>query len=295
MSKRPTIAADTAHAWARSLALDNPHAKSVLRALALYADQNGCCYAGLDRLADDTDLTIDTVRRRLVWLEGIGAIQRRPQWIDASGRRNGDGRGKCTSDEVQLLMDAEPEEISRRAKRANGDKASGPRRRTGLQPPVSPTLALAVEQGTESSERELEQEGSESARAREPLVSEAATKLAGECLLALGLEPEHPPDGWYGLAYDCEVLVKRGCDPPLVVATFAQFRGKNKPKAYVLKAVDTAHRKPTGPYEKTQRSYDGSGEKPAAGWQSSRDAFRRARAELKASVAAARGGEGGSG
>jgi hypothetical protein len=42
-------------------------------------------------LAEDTELSQQTVRNRLAWLEEIGAIARLPQWIDEYGRRNGDG------------------------------------------------------------------------------------------------------------------------------------------------------------------------------------------------------------
>jgi len=109
------IASDEAHAWARSLQLGNPNAKSVLRALALYVDGEACCFVGIDQLAEDSDLSADTVRRRLVWLEEIGAIARTPQWIDASGRRNGDGRGRRTSDLIRLLITADADEIEARA------------------------------------------------------------------------------------------------------------------------------------------------------------------------------------
>ncbi len=99
------IAADEAHAWARNLRLGNHHGKSVLRSLTLYVDGDGLCFVGIDHLADDCELSPDTVRRRLAWLDDIGAISRRSQWIDSSGVRNGEGRGKRTSDLIRLLMD----------------------------------------------------------------------------------------------------------------------------------------------------------------------------------------------
>jgi hypothetical protein len=109
------IAADEAHAWARNLRLRNHHAKSVLRSLTLYVDGDGVAYVGIPTLADDCELSDDTVRRRLTWLEEIGAITRRPQWIDERGLRNGDGRGKRTSDEFRLMFDADPDAIEARA------------------------------------------------------------------------------------------------------------------------------------------------------------------------------------
>lgn len=110
------IASDEAHAWARSLRLNNPNAKTVLRAVALYVNGEAACFVGIDQLAEDTDLSPDTVRRRLVWLEQIGAIVRLRQWIDANGRRNSEGRGKQTSDEIRLLLEADADEIEARAR-----------------------------------------------------------------------------------------------------------------------------------------------------------------------------------
>ena len=70
----------------------------------VYVNVDGACFVSIDALADDTELAADTVRKRLAWLESIGAIARLPQWVDASGRRNGEGRGKRTTDEIRLLL-----------------------------------------------------------------------------------------------------------------------------------------------------------------------------------------------
>jgi hypothetical protein len=150
---RRGIASDEAHAWARSLPLNNPNGKTVLRALALYVNGEGCCFVGLDQLSEDTDLSVDTVRRRLVWLEQVGAIVRLPQWLDQNGRRNGEGRGKRTTDDIRLLLDADLDEIERRTREDQIDKASNsstetmaisPSREQGLNEAgesVSPQLA----------------------------------------------------------------------------------------------------------------------------------------------------------
>jgi hypothetical protein len=122
------VASDEAHAWARSLPLNNPNAKTVLRALALYVNGEGACFVGIEQLAEDTDLSADTVRRRLVWLEQIGAIVRLPQWLDGNGRRNSDGKGKRTSDEIRMLLQADIDDIERAASglgyTENGDISS---------------------------------------------------------------------------------------------------------------------------------------------------------------------------
>jgi hypothetical protein len=109
------IAADEAHAWARNLKLGNIHAKLVLSMLSLYVDGDGVCWVSASALAEDCKLSDDTVRRRLAWLDEIGAIAREPQWIDEYGRRNGEGRGKRTTDRIKLLYDADVDSIEARA------------------------------------------------------------------------------------------------------------------------------------------------------------------------------------
>ena len=105
------IAADEAHAWARNLRLNNPHAKLTLSMVSLYVDGDGYCFVSIPTLADDTELSTQTVRNRLTWLEEIGAIARVPQWVDEYGRRNGEGKGRRTSDLIRLMIDVDPELI----------------------------------------------------------------------------------------------------------------------------------------------------------------------------------------
>lgn len=116
-ARRPRrIAADEAHAWARNLRLGNHHAKSVLRSLTLYVNGEGEAFVGIEQLADDCELSADTVRRRLVWLEEIGAIMRVPQWIDSKGNRTAAEGGKRTTDLIALLWQANTEAIEARAR-----------------------------------------------------------------------------------------------------------------------------------------------------------------------------------
>jgi hypothetical protein len=110
------IASDEAHAWARNLRLGNLHAKMVLSMLSLYVDGDGEAYVAISSLAEDCELSADTVRKRLAWLEEVGAITRKRQWIDEKGRRNSEGRGRQTTDLIRLLLDADLDEIEARAK-----------------------------------------------------------------------------------------------------------------------------------------------------------------------------------
>lgn len=115
-SRRPRrIAADEAHSWARNLKLGNIHAKLILSMLSLYVDAEGACFVSIASLALDCEMSPDTVRRRLAWLEEVGAIARTAQWLDENGNRNGAGRGKRTTDLIRLLYEVDPEAIEARA------------------------------------------------------------------------------------------------------------------------------------------------------------------------------------
>lgn len=141
------IAADEAHAWARNLRLNNPHAKLTLSMVSLYVDGDGYCFVSIPTLSDDTELSTQTVRNRLAWLEEIGAIARLPQWIDEYGRRNGEGKGKRTSDLIRLMLDVDPEliEAGARGELETVSREVSPMPQIGVNSPdeaVSPAPAL---------------------------------------------------------------------------------------------------------------------------------------------------------
>lgn len=162
------IAADEAHAWARNLRLGkNWAAKYVLCMTTLYVNGEGVCFVSIPQLAEDCELSPQTIRSRLAWLDSIGAVGRRAQWVDETGRRNGEGKGRRTSDEIVLLLDADPDEIEAKANGLDpmaqtGSEASRPCADPTVGHPVSPTtgapLTPQVCIGAESSEPEPEQE-----------------------------------------------------------------------------------------------------------------------------------------
>jgi hypothetical protein len=193
--RKRRIAADEAHSWARNLRLRNPYAKLVLGMLTLYVDHAGSCFVGIETLAEDTELSSDTVRKRLAWLEQIGAIARFPQWLDANGRRNGDGRGKRTSDEIRLLLDGDPDLIEAKAL---GDVAAetgdaSPSHQQGLnREPGEASPAVALGQPSHCSEGLIsEPEPEDSPQA--PLRGVEPSPLAEQ-----ESEPDHtaPVEGW---------------------------------------------------------------------------------------------------
>ncbi|GIQ73209.1 helix-turn-helix domain-containing protein [Bradyrhizobium sp. RD5-C2] len=150
--RRRRIAADEAHSWARNLRLRNIQAKILLSMLTLYVDAEGTCFVSIPSLAEDCELSPQTVRRRLAWLQEIGAISRHEQWIDEQGNRNGNGRGKRTTDKIRLLYDVDPYVIEARAagraaaddidETVAGEDEISPTCQIGLNPEVSPAPGL---------------------------------------------------------------------------------------------------------------------------------------------------------
>lgn len=141
------IAADEAHAWARNLRLNNPHAKLTLSMVSLYVDGDGYSFVSIPTLADDTELSPQTVRNRLAWLEEIGAIARLPQWVDEYGRRNSEGKGRRTSDLIRLMIDVDPDviEAGARGEIEAVSREVAPMPQTGanqVEEPVDPTPTL---------------------------------------------------------------------------------------------------------------------------------------------------------
>lgn len=119
---RERLGADDASRWARKMNLGNPFAKSVLRALSNYMNEDGSAFPGVATLATDTDLSEDTVVGRLRWLESIGAIAIFKCWVDDNGNRNFEGRGRVTSNEIRFLYDTTKADIEAAAADASKPK-----------------------------------------------------------------------------------------------------------------------------------------------------------------------------
>lgn len=206
MNKRlRRIGSDEAHAWARNLRLGNPYAKLVLCMLTLYVDAEGSCFVGAATLAEDCELSVNTVRGRLAWLENVGVIRRSPQWIDDKGNRNGEGRGRRTSDSVQLLIDCDAGKVSESVSLPHG----------GGSAPVSPPLALLLPTncvvGLDSFNHEPERVD-DNARAREePAIRKQAVEIAEEIATIAGFpDPQAWPPGWCGSAMRVENFLRSG-------------------------------------------------------------------------------------
>jgi len=91
--------------WARKTYVGDAMGKSLLRAIADYADENGHGWPSLTRLANDCDMSVDSVRRRLKSLEELGLVVTFRAWMDEHGKRNQDGRGRETSRDIRCMLE----------------------------------------------------------------------------------------------------------------------------------------------------------------------------------------------
>jgi len=184
--RKRRIASDEAHAWARNLRLKNPYAKMILMDLAHHVDGEGYCFVGLPSLSDDCELAMETIRKRLAWLEEIGAIARFPQWIDENGRRNGEGKGKRTTDKIRLMIDASDEAIEASARGDIVDETEG--EETEFSPPTD-NAARGLNQVPETA-----RESAGPLPAPQPGLQQPSTCVEGlSTNLNLNHEPEDSP------------------------------------------------------------------------------------------------------
>ena len=72
--------------WARRQVTGDPRRKSLLMALANYADQDGYAWPSIERLQHDTELSIQVIRNVLRELAEINLIARHPD-VDAAQQR----------------------------------------------------------------------------------------------------------------------------------------------------------------------------------------------------------------
>lgn len=73
--------------WAKRQDIRNPTAKTVLVAIADYADENGYAWPSQERLARDTAYCARTIRRAIATLAKIGLISIEKQPPQPDGRR----------------------------------------------------------------------------------------------------------------------------------------------------------------------------------------------------------------
>lgn len=187
---RTRIGSDDALRWARNLPISNPFAKSILRAVANYMNEDGAAWPGISTIAADTDIAEDTIVARLRWCESIGAVALLKSWVDENGRRNHDGRGRVTSTEIRFLFDADLDEIA-----ANAASATKPKALRGAALTAHEAKAVSPRPHGELTEeisprhgRELDSDGSGLAPGLPPTPSPRIEELEED-------SPPNPPPG----------------------------------------------------------------------------------------------------
>jgi hypothetical protein len=225
--------------WAMGARTDGVSAQCVLFVVADTANEHGVSvHADPDYIAARTRQSRATVFRRLRELEAVGALTRLKRFRD-------DGAPMY---EIKLNLDATidydappddggtPQDIE-----AESQIETPPQSQIET-PKVSPVRQAESHSCDSKSPSKNPLMDINSAQAREPLISEEAKRLADDCVIALGFEPEHPPIELAGLAYQTAIMLARGYDPPRVIAAFARFAGQHpiKPLSYFVKVVETA-------------------------------------------------------
>lgn len=322
---RARIGSDQAMTWARGLRLNNPYANSILRAVAIYMNEDGTAYPGIATIAADTCIAEETITARLKWCESIGAITLRKCWIDENGRRiyeKPQNRGRPTSSEIRFNFDADPEQIAANAIGASKPKALrgaalvsheakavSPRPDGEQTPEISTrpgreqirvSSRLAPDQPPPPAARSLEVEKKDSereSRAREAPPDSASEAITRELLASKGL-PYDALEGC-GMPYQVEAWLNAGIDREFilstcqrVVATKPKFPHLNYLNATVRNAWDEHCARPKTPEVSNEATQHPTGK---AGWQRSKDDYRDAKAELRAFTKAGERGVGESG
>ena len=72
--------------WALGVSTGDPLAKSLLLALANYADEQGRCWPSQERLARDTEISDRTARTKLALLVELGLVSREHRYTKAGHR-----------------------------------------------------------------------------------------------------------------------------------------------------------------------------------------------------------------
>lgn len=132
--------------WARRQWVGDAHGKSLLRAIADYAGEEGACFPSLKRLSRDCEFSEDTVRRKLRSLEEDGLLVRIKSWMDEHGRRNTEGRGRETSHEIRLLLKRPPNDPPREEPPPDDDEGLQPARVAACEPSTDGGGGVAVVQ-----------------------------------------------------------------------------------------------------------------------------------------------------
>lgn len=112
--------------WAKQIKVGNGNRKAVLMILADYADEQGSCYPGQWRIAEEAEVGERTVRRILSEFEEMGVLYRK-------ARIRKEGRGR-TSDRYYLCLDWRHDQPAKMASKSDQPAKSDDQPATGARP-----------------------------------------------------------------------------------------------------------------------------------------------------------------
>ena len=131
----------SAMAWARSIKTGSATVKSVLLAVANYADEEGICWPSQEQLADDTELSRHSIMRALDQLEDMGLMSR-----DRRHRKD----GSRTSDLITRDLSSTQQRSSEQRSTQQQPKSHGATAEQVIEPSIpSPSARASKSKGEE--------------------------------------------------------------------------------------------------------------------------------------------------
>ena len=302
--------------WAIEQRAGGPSAKAVLWSIANYANEAWCSWPSQKTIGGESEQSADAVQRRIPELEEAGLVRRIP--LHFHGRRSVDffilrpSRFFSSSlDEIEPLL---PRGYSVAPKHATADRGSvesatkpAP---SGIPCPDaaadrgSDTFVAAANAAANAAALQRQQEPFNHGvldvgvtRAREaPLISEDAHTLAGELATIAGHDLKFLPPRWMsdGPAMRVQMMIDQGWQREMMIETAqAVMRVKRDGSPATIKYFEkpfaSAHARQSAqpPLPNLNVSTESKHATTDSGWRASKDAFRSARAELKAHIAGA--------
>lgn len=118
----------SAMAWAREIKTGSATIKSVLLAVANYADEEGVCWPSQEQLAEDTELSRHSIMRALDQLEEMGLLSR---------ERRHRGDGSRSSDLIMLDLSSTVQRSTQQRSTQQQPKSQG----ATAEPIIEPSLS----------------------------------------------------------------------------------------------------------------------------------------------------------
>lgn len=127
-------------AWARAMKTGSATIKSVLLAVANYADEEGICWPSQEQLADDTELSRHSIMRALDQLEEMGLLSR---------ERRHRGDGSRSSDLIMLDLSSTQQRSTQQRSTQQQPKSQGATAEPIIEPSISRNSAQRVKRDSD--------------------------------------------------------------------------------------------------------------------------------------------------